>query len=98
MLGEGAGRISRDSESVPVQPLAAVTVTVYVPAEFTVIDGVLCPVVQSYVIKLAVVLNVVFEPSQILKLPVTIGCGGASSIIKILFVAVQPNPSVTVTV
>ena len=46
---EGAGLIVTEEEVLPVQPIALVTVTVYIPAVFTLIACVVAPLLQAYV-------------------------------------------------
>jgi hypothetical protein len=81
---------------VAVQPLALVTVTLYAPAVETVIAAVVAPLLHRYDVPPEAV-KLVLLPVQIVFVPVIAAVGFVFTVNALLLVAVQPFPSVTVT-
>ena len=95
MLATGFGVTVKVLLAVAVQPLV-VTVTVYVPAVFTVMDDVVAPVDHAYVPP-PVAVKVELVPAQITCPPLMLTTGFGVTVRVLLAVAVQPF-AVTVTV
>ena len=80
MSGAGAGDWLSTKLSVPEHPVALVTVTVYVPGALTVMDWVVSPVDQSYVLKASVTFSTAEAPGQKSAGPLMVGCGAATTV------------------
>ena len=98
ITGTGLGFTDKVNEAVPVQPLASVTVTVYVPAFVTSMDWVVSFVFHRYSGKVGETVSVPDCPLQTGGGPVMAGVGaGVWDTVK-ESVSVHPNALVTVTV
>jgi hypothetical protein len=75
MFGIGLAFTVSNCESVPVQPLASVTVTVYVAAAAITTVGVSAPVFHKYPLYGPPALNTVLNPAHIEISPVILGTG-----------------------
>ena len=98
MAGAGFALMVTSCEVVPVQPLALVTVTVYVPAVVGLILAVAAPLLQAYELKPAVALSVALAPWQTAKVPDMDGIGFWLMVTVWDAVPLQPPAAVTVTV
>ena len=77
--------------------MAAVTVTKYVLAVFTVMLGEVAPVLQRKAENVPGTEKVAFPVAQIWEGPLIVATGGGKALTLNSSVAVQPKPSVTVT-
>jgi hypothetical protein len=98
MAGTGLEFIVTSCASLPVQPLASVTVTVYVFPAATVMLAAVEPVFHEYPAMPAGAFNWVLVPWQNAKLPVMFGTGNALTTRTAFVEAVHPKAFVTVTV
>ena len=104
MLTVGFGRTVTTTWSVEVQPLASVTVTVYVvvAAGVTVVEAVLAPLLQlnvkGDVPPVRVAVSVALAPAQMAWSAPALAVGPPMLLMVTLRVPVQPFASVTVTV
>lgn len=83
--------------TVDVQPLAFVTVTVYVPAVLRFSDAVEAPVFHKYLFH-PVAVQIVVEPGTTFVFAFYFGIGFGCTFTMIDFVPEHPSVSVTVTV
>ena len=99
MLAVGTGLTVITRLAVEVQPLALVTVTVYVVVVvgFTGIVAVVAPVFHKYVPPPAAVI-LPLKPLQSVEIPLILAVGVGLTATPLLAVAVQPLALVTVTV
>ena len=88
-------------DSVSVQPFAEVTVTVYVPAEVTLVAAVVAPLLQEYVpppVAVKPILVVVHERTVVVGAVIAATGAVLFCVIEIDSVSVQPFAEVIVTV